>query len=332
MINFCTIRGFLMNNHVRLTKSFLLSRKWSKFYLGLVVAAIGFFYNPIVGNETTASKDRNCLRIVTYNIRRKGKEKLPARAWESRLPAVITLLKSMQPDIIGLQEAVEEQINDLANQLENYGWFGQGRGKSWVGYGTDEYNPIFYNKKRLTLHEKGTFHINDWSWKSWLKQPHVIALLPRICTWGLFEIKETGETFYVYNTHLDHKFAFARLNQLKAIIARMKQNNYAANNKNNIILLGDFNTELDDKVQSVLNEMGLRNTKNLAKSLKGPGITSPGWDNKDPRQIDHIVVKDNGKNQEVTVKQHVVLQNVTDQQPSDHHPVYVDVCFPQTSN
>jgi len=317
-----------MNNYIKLTKPFLLSRAGSLFYGGLIVTVLGLFYNPIVGNETIGSKDRNCLRIATYNIRRQGKEKLPVREWENRLPAVIKLLESIQPDIIGLQEPIKEQIDDLANILENYDWFGQGRGKSWGGRGADEYNPIFYNKKRLTLHEKGTFHINDWSWQSWLK-PHVIALLPRICTWGLFEIKETGQKFYVYNTHLDHKLAFARRNQLKAIITRMKQNNYAANNKNNIILLGDFNTELDDKVQSVLNEIGLCNTKNLAKSLKGPGITSPGWDNKDPRQIDHILVKDNGKNQAVTVKQHVVLRQV-DQQPSDHYPVYVDVYFPQT--
>ncbi len=332
MINFFTIRRFLMNNHVRLTKPFLLSRKWSLFYGGLIVTVLGLFYNPIVGNETVGSKDRNCLRIATYNIRRKGKEKLEVREWENRSLAVIKLIEAMQPDIIGLQEAVEKQIDDLTNQLESYDWFGRGRGESWGGRGADEYNPIFYNKKRLTLHEKGTFHINDWqSWQSWLKQPHVIGLLPRVCTWGFFEIKETGQTLYVYNTHLDHKFASARLNQLKTIITTMKQNNHADNNKNDIILLGDFNTELDDTVQSVLNEMGLCNTKDLAKNLKGPGITSPGWDNKDPRKIDHILIKDNDKNQTATVKQHVVLRQV-DQQPSDHYPVFVDVCFPQISN
>ncbi len=316
-----------MNNQVRLTKQFSLFRIWSAFYVGFTIT-IGFFYNPVVGNEVNNNKDNNCLRIVTYNIRRQGKEKLPVHAWENRLPAVVALLENIQPDLIGLQEAVKKQINDLANQLEGYDWFGRGRGESWGGRGADEYNPIFYNKKRLTLHEKGTFYINDWqSWQLWLKQPHVIGLLPRICTWGLFEVKKTGQTFYVYNTHLDHKFASARFNQLKAIIARMKQNNYADNNKYNIILLGDFNTELDDTVQSVLNEMELCNTKNFAKNLKGPGITAPGWDNKNSRQIDHILVKDKDKNQ-VTVKQHVVLREVG-QQPSDHYPVYVDVCFPQ---
>jgi len=233
MINFCIIRGFLMNNQVKLTKQFPLSRTWSAFYVGFMVI-FGVFYNPIIGNETTGGEDRNCLRIATYNIRRKGKEKLPVRLWENRLPAVVALLENMQPDIIGLQEAVEEQINDIANQLKNYDWFGQRRKKSWGGLSASEYNPIFYNKKRLILHEKGTFHINDWqSWPSWLKQPHVIGLLPRICTWGFFEIKKTGQKFYVYNTHLDHKFASARLNQLKTIIARMKQNNI-------IFCLGDF--------------------------------------------------------------------------------------------
>jgi len=311
-------------------------------YLGLRFSIIGFLYNPIIGNEGKCNKDADCLRVATYNIRREGKEKFPPREWKNRLPAIVKLLENIQPDIIGLQEPIKKQIDDLTGQLENYGWFGQGRGESWGGRGKNEYNPIFYNKKNLILHKQGTFHLNDWklSWQSWLKQPHVIGLLPRICTWGLFEIKKTGYKFYVYNTHLDHKFTTARLNQLKIIIDIINQNNDTNDNKNNIILLGDFNTDLDGTIQSLVNKEALRNTRDLAKHLEGPRETATGWDDKDLQQIDHILIKNNNEGPTVIVKQHVVCENkgwaailksdpVINRHPSDHRPVFVDIYFSQ---
>jgi len=326
-----------MNNQYKLPFIFRMQRL---LYLGIAFSTIGFFSNPIVG-----SKDTDCLRIATYNIRRKGKEKLPEREWEHRLPTVIKLLENVQPDIIGLQEPIKEQIDDLADQFENYDWFGQGRGESWSGYGTNEYNPIFYNKERLILHKQGTFHLNNWesSWKSWLKQPHVIGLLPRICTWGLFEIKKTGYKFYVYNTHLDHKFATARLSQLKTIIDAIKKSNDTNDDKNDVILLGDFNTNLDGAIRSVVNTETLRNTRDLAKHLEGPRETATGWDDKDLQRIDHILIKNNNEDQAAIVKQHVVYENkgwstmanphsAIIRHPSDHRLVFADVCFPKIIN
>ena len=328
-----------MNNQYNLP--FMLRARYL-LYLGLRFSIIGFLYNPIVGNEGKCNKDTDCLRVATYNIRRKGKEKLPPHEWENRLPAIVKLLENIQPDIIGLQEPIKEQIDDLTGQLENYNWFGQGRGKSWGGRGTNEYNPIFYNKKNLILHKQGTFHLNDWKlpWQSWLKQPHAIGLLPRICTWGFFEIKKTGHKFYVYNTHLDHKFSTARFNQLKTIINTIKQNNDADDHKDNIILLGDFNTDLDGTIQSVVNKEALHDTKDLAKHSEGPRETATGWDDKNLQRIDHILIKNNNEGQVAIVKQHVVCENkgwaatvkpnsVIIRHPSDHRPVFVDIYFPQ---
>jgi endonuclease/exonuclease/phosphatase family metal-dependent hydrolase len=300
-----------MYNHKKLNHLFLLFFGLSSF--------LWLFYQSTLGNEKII-KDAHFLRIATYNIRRQGKEKLRSRKWKKRLPTVIQTIKAIQPDIIGFQEPIKQQVADLAVQLKNYAWFGSGRGKSYLGFGTDEYNPIFYNKKRFILRKKGTFRINC---KSLFKR-HTQGLLPRICTWGIFEVKETGEKIYVYNTHLDHKFSSARCNQLKNIITMMKQHN--VKNGNNIVLLGDFNTELDGKVRPILDEMKLHNTKELAKKRKGPEITSPGWDNKDPRCIDHILANKDKK--QTKVNQHVVLQQ-TKQQSSDHYPVFVDLCFSQ---
>ncbi len=327
-----------MNNQHKLP---LMLRTQYLLYLGLTFSTIGFLYNPIVGNEGKYNKDTDCLRIATYNIRRKGKEKEPAYKWEHRLPAVAKLIEDLQPDIIGLQEPIKEQIDNLADQLKNYNWFGQGRGESWGGRGTNEYNPIFYNKENIILHEQGTFHLNDWKapWQSWLKQPHAIGLLPRICTWGLFEIKKTGHKFYVYNTHLDHKFATARSNQLKTIIDTMKQNDDADNN--NVILLGDFNTDLDGAIRSIVSKAALRDTRSLAKHSEGPQETTIGWYTKDLQRIDHILIKNKNKNQTTIVNQHVVYEKkklwaapvkihpVICRHPSDHHLVFADIYFPQ---
>jgi len=343
-----------MNNQFGLP---LIVRRRNLLYLGLVFFPILFLHNPIVGTawrfwydptigqEEKHTKDTDCLRIATYNIRRKGKERYPEYQWEHRLPAVVKLIEDTQPDIIGLQEPTKDQINDLASQLKNYGWFGQGRGESWSGRGTNEYNPIFYNEKYLILHKKGTFHLNNWklSWLSWLKQPHTIGLLPRICTWGFFEIKKTGHRFYLYNTHLDHKFTTARSNQLRTIIDIIKQNNDVDNYENNTILLGDFNTDLDGTIRSIINKEALRDTRDLAEHTEGPQKTTIGWYTKDLQRIDHILIKNKNKSRTPTVKQHVVYENkkiwtamvsphpVICRYPSDHHLVFTDVCFPQNN-
>jgi len=261
------------------------------------------------------------LRIMTFNIRRQGKEKEPNNLWENRKARVEQLIRDQHPDIMGLQEPTKEQIGDLAQALKQYAWFGTGRGSSWLGMGTDEYNPIFYNTQRFELQpEHGTFSINQsgkfeyaWDYKKY-------GLLPRICTWAKFKDKKTNHEFYVYNTHLDHLYPQAQRHGLTTILNFMtKQNKQLP-----VILMGDFNTELTAELQDTLLK-DFSDTKLRTLFRVGPEETRTGWHHEELKKIDHILLSNNA---DAMIVQHItVAEPNKDELPSDHRPVMIDLSF-----
>ena len=265
----------------------------------------------------------SALRVMTYNVRREGKEDAPERTWRNRSPLVCALIKNINPDIFGLQEPTADQIEHIKTALSAHGMnlesFGQGRGSSWFGMGKDEYNPILYNKDICTVSEteQGTFSTNTvdtwFGWTPWHKEQ--TGYLPRICTWGKFKINATGQEFYFYNTHLDHMFPEA-----KKLCAQNVAKHIVEQNKGNlpVILVGDFNNEFKDAVKEAL--AGFENTKDLAANIIGPRETSTGWGDEKLKLIDHIL-----KSRNISVSNHAVVPHEGDVYPSDHRPVFVDV-------
>ncbi|MGE0009682.1 MAG: endonuclease/exonuclease/phosphatase family protein [Candidatus Babeliales bacterium] len=265
------------------------------------------------------------LRIMTFNVRRAGKESADnmQKSWTNRKPLVVAALKALQPDIFGLQEPTIEQIQDIENGLgAEYAWVGKGRGKEWWGKSEDEYNPLFYKNKRLELLDSGTFVLNPSGALNWrfLWSPRTVGLLTRISTWGKFKDRLNGQEFYVYNTHLDHKFAAAQVHGMQAICTKIGE----CTDKLPVILMGDFNTELTPALlEGELKDFA--NTKALAQNRVGPDQTRTGWDFKELKDIDHILVS---KQAPVVVKEHRVVQEESrERMPSDHRPVLVDLLF-----
>lgn len=268
--------------------------------------------------------DPSALRVSSYNIRREGDEKgVSEREWNSRAHRVSALLAAINADIFGLQEPTLGQINDIKAYFTKnrmpVDFFGTGRGASWFGMGQDEYNPIFFNPTKVTLIEQSTFKINEIErflgiWIPWLD-----GLLPRICTWGKFRINATGQEFYFYNTHFDHKFDGAR-----RLCATNVAKHIAETNKNHlpVILVGDFNTDFVGSVKEAL--AGFKNTKDLAEHTFGPNETSTGWDNEKLKLIDHILKTGN-----ISTTHHMVIPHEGDVYPSDHRPVAADIIVKQ---
>lgn len=269
------------------------------------------------------STAESALRTMTYNVRRDGKESTPERAWSNRLPLACALIQKIAPDIFGLQEPTANQIKQIKEALIAKGLpiesFGQGRGASWWGLGTDEHTPILYNTDICTVSEteQGTFQINAIdSWFGWMPwHAPQTGWLPRICTWGKFKIKATNQEFYFYNTHLDHMFADAQ-----KWCAQNVAQHIAEQNKENlpVILVGDFNTDFKDAVKEALTKF--ENTKDLADNVMGPHETSTGWGDEKLKLIDHIVKSGN-----IAVTSHAVVPHEGDVYPSDHRPVFTDI-------
>ncbi len=144
------------------------------------------------------SSDTTELNVMTFNIRY-GTANDGENHWRRRRDMVVDILRKYKPDVVGLQEALRFQLDVIGDALPEYGELGVGRED---GKTKSEYSPILYNRKRLQLDESGTFWLSDTP-----ETPGSITwgnACTRVCTWGRFVDKKTGQGFYLYNTHLDH--------------------------------------------------------------------------------------------------------------------------------
>jgi endonuclease/exonuclease/phosphatase family metal-dependent hydrolase len=255
------------------------------------------------------------LKVITYNIRYNNPGD-SLNAWSNRKDEVVKILRLHAADIFGLQEALLEQINDIASQMPGFDWIGVGRDD---GINKGEYAPVFYNSQKYQLKQQGWFWLSetpDLPSKSW------DAALPRICTYALLEDYDTRKNFWVFNTHFDHIGEKARHESARLILKKIGALN---TKKLPVILTGDFNLTPDEGPLRVIKRRMDDSKKISLTPPSGPEGTFNGFDFNSPLtdRIDYIFV-----NKDVTVKKYAVLPDSKDQRyPSDHLPVYVEITF-----
>lgn len=262
------------------------------------------------------------LRVMTFNIRFNN----PAdgmNAWPHRREAVAGLIRFHDPDLVGLQEAQQNQLDDLQRLLPGYTWFGLPRAD---GGPADEYSAILYRRDRLELLDHATF---------WLSETPDVpgsrgwdAHLPRIATWGRFRDRSTGDTLLHLNTHFDHVGTQARAESARLLKRRLAD--LAGDLP--IILTGDFNAPPgSEPIQVLLDASALPRLTDAhtgsAEPAYGPNSTWNGFRAIEAgRRIDFVFVG-NG----LRVLEHGILAETYDGEryPSDHLPVLAEVVAEQ---
>ena len=78
---------------------------------------------------------------MTFNIRTSAGND-GDNGWMHRRALVARTIERLAPDVAGLQEALDEQVEYLADALPGYRWLGADRGLNG-GTGLSEYTPIF---------------------------------------------------------------------------------------------------------------------------------------------------------------------------------------------
>jgi len=178
----------------------------------------------------------SAIRVMTFNIRYGAADDGENR-WEKRRELVFDLLRREKPDLLGVQEALRFQLNEIRAALPVYAEIGVRRDD---GRAAGEHSAILYRTSRFRAAEHGTFWLSEtpdvpgsMSWG---------ADLSRICTWGRFVERSTGAAVYVYNLHLDHQSQSARLHSVGLLIERI----HARSRADPVIVLGDFNAAEDN--------------------------------------------------------------------------------------
>lgn len=266
-----------------------------------------FFIGLISCTSETVS-----IKAITYNIRYDSPND-GVNIWDNRKEGLVKFLSKHNLDIIGTQEGLTHQLDYIKSALTDYKMIGVDRDNNGKG----EYSSIFYNTNTLDLVSSGTFWLSptpDTPTRGW------DAALNRICTFGLFQSKNSTKKFYVFNTHFDHMGEEARLNSAVLIDEKIK----AINSKNiPVFFLGDLNCEPNTKPIDAIKRSMLDGQLIAKETFDGPVGTFSGFDVNAPlnRRIDYIFVKDLLVNE----YKHLDTKLSNGLWPSDHLPVYINV-------
>lgn len=252
---------------------------------------------------------------MTYNIRY-ATENDGINQWENRKDWVSTLIQFYEPDLFGIQEGLQTQVSFLDGALVNYKYVGVGRDD---GDTSGEYAAIFYKSDKLEARDSGTF---------WLSQtPNEPSFgwganFRRIATWARFKVKETGAEYLVFNAHLDHEVAEARLNSVKLIREKAKEWN---TEDLPILIMGDLNARPDSPPIKYLSSV-FKDSKTISEYPPyGPEGTFNGFNTAHPldTRIDYIFV-----DEKVSVHKYAVIADTQNERtPSDHLPVLIQFSF-----
>ena len=263
------------------------------------------------------------LKLMTYNLKFASPTFEPS--WEVRRDMQIDMIRKYDPDIIGTQEGLKEQIDYLMDHLTEYVVIGEGR----EGGDDDEHMAIFYKRDKFRLREMQSFQLSE--------TPDIIgsgpAVNPRMVTWARFAFIhrpvdgeagpypmdyrghwENNLEFYVFNTHYfnSRDESLARLNASKLIQERISELNRFGEwtEERPVFLMGDFNCRPGSPPYNVLVGEGESSDPDLLKNTYV-----------DEKEIDWILYKGAVK----VLKYEEVDYNVEGAYPSDHKPIYVEV-------
>ncbi|MGE8343020.1 MAG: endonuclease/exonuclease/phosphatase family protein [Flavobacterium sp.] len=254
------------------------------------------------------------LKIMTYNIRLDVASD-GENAWPNRKDYFTSQIGFYSPDVFGVQEAMPNQVLDIASALPNYNKFGVGREEGGLG----EACTIYYKKDRFKVEQSNTF---------WLSEtPNVVsrgwdAACNRVCTYGLFKDLKTKKIFWIFNLHLDHMGEEARVKGVQLALSKIKElntKNYPA------FLMGDFNSEPNTTQIGEIRKV-MDDTKDVSiEKPFGPSGTFNDFKHNESVTLllDYIFIS---KNSGLKVKKHAVLSDSKDlKYPSDHLPVLIEI-------
>jgi endonuclease/exonuclease/phosphatase family metal-dependent hydrolase len=268
-------------------------------------------------NEVQNSNS-NSLRMMTYNIRFDN----PAdgvHAWPNRKELVASVIRFHKADIIGVQEALEYQIQDLMELLPGYDWVGVGRNEDGGG----EFSAILYRSSVVAVKAAQTFWLSESpdepGSKSW------DSSLPRIATWAHFVTSSDGRELFVLNTHFDHRGEQARLESARLINEQVSK----LANRLPVIVMGDLNATSEQPPLVLLSDTPLSDGRSLHDGFDhsiqphhGPASTWTGFTKIEAqRRIDYIFASE-----DLPIHYHAILTDkLENRYPSDHLPVLVEV-------
>lgn len=270
-----------------------------------------------------ATQDVLPLQVMNFNIRY-GTANDGENRWENRRELVFDLLRRHKSDVVGLQEALRFQIDEIREALPQYNELGVARDD---GGTKGEYCAILYDEGRLSVDESATFWFSETPEVP--GSSHWGNACVRICTWARFIERKSGRAFYFFNLHLDHVSQPSREKSAVLLAKRIHDRKYP----DPFIVTGDFNVGEDNPVTRYLKGKASLGAEDEAKSTNPvpmvdtfrvlhPDAVEVGTFNgfkgrRDGEKIDYIFTQPGA----IVLDAQILRSHVDGRYPSDHFPV-----------
>lgn len=250
----------------------------------------------------------NPIKVMTYNIRY-GTASDGENAWPLRKSKLLDLVKTTDPDLLGLQEALDFQIVEIRAVLPDHEVVGVGRDD---GIRKGEHSVILFRRSKFGMREGGT---------RWISPTPLVpgslggtARITRVFSWGEF-FMQGGKRILVMNAHLDHQ------SESGQVLGTQQMRQFAESRPGlPTLIMGDFNSGPDDAPMKEL-------IQNQAFTPLLPAVEKRGTftnfvaSNDSGKMIDHIVVSPHWKSLSILIDR----TSHDGQTPSDHCPVVATV-------
>lgn len=272
--------------------------------------------------EDPGTTDGLALSVMTYNILQSSFNNTagdPHNWSEGRKNRVIKIMQDYAPDLLMCQEDDPQQGSDICLALNRVM---AGVSKNGTPGGNSEHNALYYDPDQFVLMQQGHFFYSttpDAPSQSW------DATFKTFCTWFKLKEAESGQIFFVFNTHLHYGKEETR----KQSVLMLKERIPAIAGNYPVVLTGDMNDNAASYAITTLSSF-MQDSYYEASKREGPAGT---FSNLDPNygfdryRMDYVFFSDHFK-----INSYKVIDDTVDGYiPSDHFPVMCEVVL-ETGN
>jgi endonuclease/exonuclease/phosphatase family metal-dependent hydrolase len=250
------------------------------------------------------------LKVMTYNIRLNTTSD-GVNSWPNRKETVADLIKKINSDAFGVQEALHDQMQDLLKALPDYAFVGVGRDD---GKEKGEYTAIFYKKARLKVLKSESFWLSETpdvpGSKGW------DAAITRMATHAIFKDIKTKREFIFVTTHFDHIGVEARKRSAETLALTLSGMGAMAIKPT--IFCGDLNIKPDDEAYALIKQK----SNGILKDARPSDNTQGTFCGFEKGKMGCIIIDYIFHTSDITIEKFEVIQENDGQYyPSDHLPV-----------
>ncbi|MBI4911303.1 MAG: endonuclease/exonuclease/phosphatase family protein [Acidobacteria bacterium] len=253
------------------------------------VLALLFLGTLAQAGPTPPRPPRGSFCAMTFNIRNSYADAADAKvgnAWPSRRPLALKMLKELAPDLVGIQEATDGQVSDLAPGFEVI---------------RQVELALLYRPERLDALEGG------WTVAGEYGRPDRWG--DRWIQWQVFRVRATGRRVLVVHTHLSTEADHGPQARKTLAVARERAGGMP------VLVMGDFNFDASGLLRSEGFQDAIPDQAGTFHGFKG-GREGPRIDFLGTRGLEVLGWG---------VPQDTLKKDVHTVYISDHHPLWIRV-------